>query len=535
MKYKSFRWQSAIMTILMMLCACTNGMTSVRAESAQTLPLESDNEVQSEEAAVTRQVPVLGAGSGVDSAEIAATEGRKMDGIYYTGFTINGQTGYCLQSSRDTPEDAVYEVEQELNADQSFLAKVMYYAYGSPGYRPELWVPDCPQDTERAYLRSHLVLSYIYDEANTLNREVKDPSWVPWWKNYIAEAVARIQNEAEVPQPGLALSSSLEEAYFDRETGMQRTDSITLYGDVRNQITLNLPEGIILVNETGKVQQTESAILHGGDTFYLMTEVSSVSGRVFESGDMYGTITNDWAALIIKTGADTQDMGMGVLYPSKENRPVSLSVSWIPAPELEITKNADREEKRYKKGEMITYTLEITQKVPKAAAKNVVIEDCILTEGVKLQKNSVVLLDENKKVIKDVQITVQGNSIHIEGGEKLAFLECVEDGHRLYVEYQALVISDEMEVVENIAKVRSDNTPEVPTDEEVEIEKPKEPEEPKPEEPKKEVPHKAEEVKAPKVATGDAADIFLPFTGAAGALTAAFVAVLIRWYTGKRR
>lgn len=531
MKYKSFRWQSAIITILMMLYLGTNGMAAVRAESAQTLPIEVERE---EKATVTGHVPVLGQSSGVGSAEITATEGRKMDGIYYTGFSINGQTGYCLQSSRDTPEDAVYDVEQELNAGQSFLAKVMYYAYGSPGYRPELWVPDCPQDTERAYLRSHLVLSYIYDEGNTLDREVKDPSWVPWWKNYIAEAITRIQNEADVPQSGLALSSGSEEAYFDRGSGKQRTDNITLLGDTRNQITLKLPEGVILVNETGKVQQTESAVLHGGDTFYFMAEVSNVSGQVFVSGDMYGTVTNDWAALIIKTGPDTQDMGMGVLYPSKENRPISLSVRWIPAPELDITKNADREEKKYKKGELITYTLEITQKVPKTAAKNVVIEDCILTEGVKLQKNSVVLLDEDKKVIKDAKITVQGNSIHIEGGEKLGFLECVEDGHRLFVEYQALIISDEMDVVENIAKVRSDNTPEVPAEEEVEIEKPKEPEVPKPEEPKKEVPQKVKEVKTQRVATGDTADIFFPFAKTACALTAVFTGIFIRRHRGKR-
>ena len=42
-------------------------------------------------------------------------------------------------------------------------------------------------------------------------------------------------------------------------------------------------------------------------------------------------------------------------------------------------------------GDIITYTIDVTQKIEHAVAKNVVITDTILTEGVKLQKNSIVL------------------------------------------------------------------------------------------------------------------------------------------------
>ena len=52
----------------------------------------------------------------------------------------------------------------------------------------------------------------------------------------------------------------------------------------------------------------------------------------------------------------------------------------------------------------------MTQQIEKAIAKNVVITDTILTEGVKLQKNSVILLNENGEKIPDAKITVQVNS-----------------------------------------------------------------------------------------------------------------------------
>ena len=533
MKYTSKLWRKTIIIISLALCLCTNGMAAVCAESAEITTEESSMETEDmhgnvvEEAEESKQpdaqgqeseqqerelaesgqqeawsgtVRAIGQSSGVESAEITATEGRKLDGIYYTGFTINGGIGYCLQSSKDTPADAVYEIQQELDARDSFLSKAMYYAYGNPGYRAELWVPDCPQDTERAYLRSHLVLSYIYDAANTLDREVKDTSWVPWWQNYISETIRRLEGEAGVPCPGLSIAAPSVEAYFDSSLGVQRTRRQTLAGDVRNQIEIPLAEGMVLVNETKKTESMERGIINGGDSFYFKADAAELNGQTYESGEMYGTITNSWATLIVKTGGDKQDMGMGVLYPA-QTAPVSLAVSWLPAPKLRIVKNADRETKVYKKGELITYSLEITQEIPKAVAKNLVIEDSILTEGVKLQKNSVVLLDQDKKVIQDAEITVQGNDFHISGGKGLDFLEYVENGHRLYVEYQVLVISDEMEVVENTAKVRGSNAPEESDDEAVEIEKPKEP---APDEPKPE-----KTVKTETVPTGDNANLIV--------------------------
>ena len=60
----------------------------------------------------------------------------------------------------------------------------------------------------------------------------------------------------------------------------------------------------------------------------------------------------------------------------------------VPEPELEIEKEADKSGKTYELGDLITYTIDVTQRIQDAVAKNVVITDTILTEGVKLQKTS---------------------------------------------------------------------------------------------------------------------------------------------------
>ena len=161
-----------------------------------------------------------------------------------------------------------------------------------------------------------------------------------------------------------------------------------------------------------------------------------------------------------------------------------MQVKWLDKPELQVEKNADKSGKTYKLGDIITYTLDVTQQIEKAIAKNVVITDTILTEGVKLQKNSVILLNENGEKIPDAKITVQGNSYTIHAGE---FLEGPESGQKYTVEYQ-VAITDESVIgkeIENEVVVCSENAEEVKDRETVKVE-----EEPKPEpgEPKVEEP-----------------------------------------------
>ncbi len=71
---------------------------------------------------------------------------------------------------------------------------------------------------------------------------------------------------------------------------------------------------------------------------------------------------------------------------------------YINSPRLVITKQADSE--KYAVGDMITYSIDVTNSTVGTIARNLVIDDDIKTEGVKLQKASIVLMDADGYVIE---------------------------------------------------------------------------------------------------------------------------------------
>ena len=201
------------------------------------------------------------------------------------------------------------------------------------------------------------------------------------------------------------------------------------------------------------------------ETFYLRADVAYGNGTTWSSGEIRGEIAKSWKILLVKTGNGSQDIGAASMQQMISS-PIELQVKWLDKPELQVEKNADKSGKTYKLGDIITYTLDVTQQIEKAIAKNVVITDTILTEGVKLQKNSVILLNENGEKIPDAKITVQGNSYTIHAGE---FLEGPESGQKYTVEYQ-VAITDESVIGKEIEK-ELENTPEKKTEKNAQKEK----------------------------------------------------------------
>lgn len=84
---------------------------------------------------------------------------------------------------------------------------------------------------------------------------------------------------------------------------------------------------------------------------------------------------------------------------------------WCNSPELNIVKEADKEV--YKYGDIVTYTIQVSQEKTGCAARNIILEDIIDTEGVQLQKNSIVLLNSRKEKIEG-DISVTGNNFSIQ-------------------------------------------------------------------------------------------------------------------------
>lgn len=436
-----------------------------------------------------------------EAKNVSLVKGEKVSYMGYSThyYYVDGNLAFCLEPDKSSPGNGTY-ASSELDG-RELLGKAMYYVYGGPGYetymKPSLtggW--DRP---ERAYCLSHCILSYIYDGCNSqsaaflgLNEDIKSA---------VVMYADAIKGWPDIPSTDLSLSETELRAYYSPDEKCQRTASVTCNGDSANSMIFTVPEGVTLVNETKGARFTDQVEVRGGERFYLMADVGYGNGQKWESGELKGTLTQGWRTLVVKTTEGSQDIGTGAVM-TVEQTPISMCVSWIPGPELEVSKTADRSEKIYQLGDIITYTMDVTQQIQGAVAKNVIISDTIITEGVKLQKNSIVLLDENQCIISDAVITVKGNTFTIHAGE---FLQGIDTGEKYTVEYQ-VAITDESVIgkeIENQVIVHADNAEEVEDTEIVTVEEPEEPDEPEepeePQEPEEPDTPEPEEPSQPKV------------------------------------
>ena len=90
---------------------------------------------------------------------------------------------------------------------------------------------------------------------------------------------------------------------------------------------------------------------------------------------------------------------------------------WVNSPVLDQTKKADREE--YMVGDTITYQVDLDQTQTGCVARDITFTDTIDTEGVKLQKNSIVLIDQDGNKVDPANVTVNGNTFTVETGLNL--------------------------------------------------------------------------------------------------------------------
>lgn len=166
---------------------------------------------------------------------------------------------------------------------------------------------------------------------------------------------------------------------------------------------------------------------------------------------------------------------------------------WINSPVLKIEKNADKP--FYKYGDIITYRIVLTQEHTGCVARDVTVNDVIDTQGVRLLKDSVILMDENGNVTDaDVQIN-DDNTFVMNTGKALIkdsrYSICDNDRGGLFeqvmynpldcqmqksmiVEYQAVVIDEALDgqKVHNTAVVNSRENIPASDEEEVEVHSP---------------------------------------------------------------
>lgn len=166
---------------------------------------------------------------------------------------------------------------------------------------------------------------------------------------------------------------------------------------------------------------------------------------------------------------------------------------WVNSPVLKVEKTADKP--FYKYGDIATYRIKVTQEQTGCVARSVTIADVIETPGMRLLKDSMVLLDENGNLV-DAGVEANDNNTFVlytnralvkdkgywiydadQGGSfeqvLLNPLDCKSE-KQMIVEYQAAVIDENLagQTVRNVATADSQEHYPSSDDEEVEIHSP---------------------------------------------------------------
>ncbi|MGL6201558.1 MAG: SpaA isopeptide-forming pilin-related protein [Lachnospiraceae bacterium] len=284
--------------------------------------------------------------SSASIARSAATVTLEVgEAVYYMGwsthyFYINGKLAYCLEPSKGTPSSGDYAAT--VLANNELLAKALYYLVGGPGYTSALeqqFFPDTVGDFASNYCYSHVILSYIYDGCSTGGDAFKGVT-----DDLIQQVISvtnMIKNMEDPPSAELSITPSYLESSYVESDDLQKTGSFTLSGDSRNYITITLPGDVTIHNVTTGKTATGSAQVKGGDQFYF-TAPTAITGT-WETGDIYGTITNEYKAIVFNQGSSDQAIGGWSYTIGGDVAPVSFSVKWLDYGQIKLTKvSADK-------------------------------------------------------------------------------------------------------------------------------------------------------------------------------------------------
>lgn len=289
-------------------------------------------------------------------------------------YYINGQLSYCLNSSRNEPvnnDSAVAEIHEN-----EALLKVLYYGFGGPG---DVFRDDQVTNDTTKYLYTHIMASYAYSGDIYGGKS---------WEDLEAHGVGlktrydQIQS-MPVPKTEFNLNGTRNlnlKAYY--ENNYQRTENIQFNSSVNNTITIPLYNGIELHNITKNTVSSNSAVINGGDIFYLQAKLNVRDN--YSSGKLTGSAKTRYAPLIIKSdNTSVQDIGSW----SFTYNPVDLifGIEWADVGSLELTKTNDTGEllngsEFNLKHTTLEFEKDLVVKNGKIKADNLPVGDYILTE-----------------------------------------------------------------------------------------------------------------------------------------------------------
>lgn len=248
-------------------------------------------------------------------------------GNYSTWVTeINGNIGYCLEASKNTPMNGDYATQLIHNNDN--LLKTLYYGCGGPA---DIISTDGKTPWDEAYVLTHVAASYYY--SGDLHGVDLKHVYPGWW-NWITQTIPSMP----MPTNAFNFSESSLTAYYDKNNNEQRTQETTLNTSSTNTVIIPLQSGVTLHNLTKGTNETGNVTVNGGDTFYLSAPLGVVKNS-WLSSDLQGTGKTLYAPIAILCGGNYQTMG-SYSY-TQDPATINLASKWLDVGSLELRKTND--------------------------------------------------------------------------------------------------------------------------------------------------------------------------------------------------
>ena len=258
------------------------------------------------------------------------------DSYKWVRYKVNGVTydvmAYCMQHNLHSPASGTtYTKMTELDegGDDKYLRKAMFYGYGGPGWKGTFNGYSIKAIFNKYGVGSnaremqHYLVDYLYDGSSGYGGMLSAKG-----KELLKECKAALK---KMPDP---TNTSISPATTAVATG-KISPSFTWNANKAFVITINLENGVSLVNEATGAVSTGSGQVAGGQSFHFVATVDNTAGLTGKYA-VTGNYPLDFHAMALKI-QNKQDIGFG--YRTK-NSAVTLTVKWPTTTPVAVQKSS---------------------------------------------------------------------------------------------------------------------------------------------------------------------------------------------------
>ncbi len=258
------------------------------------------------------------------------------DSYKWVRYKVNGVTydvmAYCMQHNLHSPASGTtYTKMTELDegGDDKYLRKAMFYGYGGPGWKGTFNGYSIKAIFNKYGVGSnaremqHYLVDYLYDGSSGYGGMLSAKG-----KELLKECKAALK---KMPDPTNTSISPATNVVATSKT----SPSFTWNANAAFVITINLENGVSLVNEATGAVSTGSGQIAGGQSFHFVATVDNTAGLTGKYA-VTGNYPLDFHAMALKV-QNKQDIGFG--YRTK-NSTVTLTVKWPTTTPVAVQKSS---------------------------------------------------------------------------------------------------------------------------------------------------------------------------------------------------